>query len=184
MTTIAAVLVVIVLFLVVLQVSVPYTFVGGTVIDPDQMNTNLSTLGNAILNRGGGAMTGTLAVQPGTTAVPGFSSFVDAATGLHMINGALDVCVSGAARFTLTPTSATFFGNALINSAGKIPDLSATYFAAISASNFTTGTVPAARLGSGTTDATTYLRGDSTWASLAGSLAFPYVLKNANYTAA
>jgi len=39
----------------------------------------------------------------------------------------------------------------------------------LSASNLNAGTVPTARLGSGTANSTTYLRGDSSWVSLAAS---------------
>lgn len=39
----------------------------------------------------------------------------------------------------------------------------------LNASNLTSGTVPTARLGSGTANSTTYLRGDNTWQTISGS---------------
>jgi hypothetical protein len=168
---------------VLLQVSVPYVFVEGTVIDPDQMNTNLSTLGNAILNRGGGTMTGQLAVIAGNAGAPGVVAAVDANTGLILTTDEVDMSINGTVRFALTPTGLALFGNALIDSNGKIPDLSSTYFAAISASNFTTGQVPVARLATGTPDATKYLAGDGSWAPISVLAPVPTVVtKNANYT--
>lgn len=43
--------------------------------------------------------------------------------------------------------------------------------AALHAATLTTGTVPTARLGSGTANSSAYLRGDSTWASFSGATA-------------
>jgi len=58
--------------------------------------------------------------------------------------------------------------------AGNIPDLSGTYAAAShnhAASAITSGTLDTARLGSGTANSSTYLRGDQTWAAAAGGVA-------------
>jgi hypothetical protein len=65
-------------FTVQAQIGIPYTFSAGTVIDPDQMNANFSTVGNSALNRTGGTITGTLNSMGGSltgtwTGSPTFS---------------------------------------------------------------------------------------------------------------
>lgn len=53
----------------------------------------------------------------------------------------------------------------------------------LSASNLSSGTVATARLGSGTANSSTYLRGDNTWATPAGGGASAWTLKTGAYTA-
>src|SRR5262245_30447199 len=93
------------------QIPVPFTFTAGTIIDPDQMNTNFSTLGNSALNRTGGAMTGPLQVLPGTTAAPGLSSTAQASTGLVLANNRIGVSVAGVERGFFDTTQFNVTGN-------------------------------------------------------------------------
>jgi len=82
------------------QISINYTFTAGTVIDPDQMNTNFSTIGTNALNRTGGTVTGAIASSGG--------SLTGTWTGGPTFSGAL--VFSGS--FTVTG-SATFDSDAL-----------------------------------------------------------------------
>jgi hypothetical protein len=49
------------------QITVPNTFVPGTVASASQVNANFEALGISALNRSGGTITGTIAVDPGVT---------------------------------------------------------------------------------------------------------------------
>jgi len=49
------------------QITVPNVFVPGTVASSSQVNANFETLGTAALHRGGGTITGNIAVDPGIT---------------------------------------------------------------------------------------------------------------------
>jgi hypothetical protein len=115
-------------------------------------------------------------------------------------NSSTDVLTAG--KVATTDTSATSITSAggitagtgsvaLVGTDGKLSGpLSSTIIDDLDGSNLTdlvataiaTGTVPTARLGSGSADATVFLRGDSSWASAGGSYKILQVVSG-NYTA-
>lgn len=167
------------------QIAVPYSFTAGTVVDPDQMNANFTAV-SAACARVGCTMTGPVKVVAGTAALPGISNSADASTGIAVgATSTIGMSLTGVQRFLLNASGLTIFANNIINGSGKIPAVSSTYFTTLpsldatslaslsganlttlNASNLSSGTVATARLGGGAASATTYLRGDQTWAAL------------------
>jgi hypothetical protein len=76
-------------------------------------------------------------------------------------NGVQKASISSAGLFTSTTIDATVL-------TGNLPAISGASLTALNASNLGSGTVPTARLGSGTANSSVHLRGDGTWAAAGG----------------
>ena len=75
------------------QITIPFgTFTAGTTIDPDQMNSNFSTIGSQALNRTGGTLTGNLAASSNVT--------IDGADVSDYLDGSGNLTVTGTSTLT------------------------------------------------------------------------------------
>lgn len=117
------------------QVTIPNTLVAGATIRAADLNTNFSSLGSAALNRTGGTLTGNITASGGVT-IDGIDIGATVCTTCTLT--VKDLVLSSPA------TGLTVAGNVIVNSSGKIPALTSTYFTSLSfaASNLT-GALPA-----------------------------------------
>jgi hypothetical protein len=108
---------------------------------------------------------GTLArllVANGTSAAPSITFAADSGTDTgfnHTGEGEIQIITNGTNVAQITSASLVFNGTSGFSGVG-------TSLTALNASNLGSGTVPTARLGSGTANSTTYLRGDNTWQTI------------------
>lgn len=141
------------------QITVPYTFVPGTTILASEVNSNFSTISTNALNRAGGTLTGNVTVNTditidgvdisdylistgevrattaGVAGTPAFSRSGDTTTGMWFpAAGELAWSLAGTERMRLSASGLTVFGNNIINSSGKIPGLTSTYFSSLDGS--------------------------------------------------
>lgn len=121
------------------QITVPNTLQSGATISAAPLNTNFTSIANNALNRTGGTITGNITVDSGIT--------ID---GIDIGATVCPTCTLTLRNLTLanTPTTGiTVNGVNIVNSVGKIPAITSTYFASLSfdAANLT-GTIDLARL--------------------------------------
>lgn len=121
------------------QITVPNTLVAGTTITAGGLNTNFSTIANHALDRlSGGNLAGNVTADALVT--------ID---GIDLSVALCATCSVTHKDLTLTSpaTGLTVNGVNIVNLNGKIPAISATYFASTvaSATDLTSGTVPDAR---------------------------------------
>jgi hypothetical protein len=144
----------------------PHVFVAGTVASPDEVNLNFSTIYDAACNRGGCTMTGafsgvngtfsgTLGVTGNTTlggtlgvtgastlaalsATTGSFSSTLAVTGAATLTSTLAVNSTSAAAIDVAGGITAGSGNVgIVDTTGKIPAISSTFFASLSGANLT-----------------------------------------------
>lgn len=124
------------------QITVPNTFTAGETIRAADINTNFSTIAADALNRlSGGNLSGNVTADPGIT--------ID---GIDLSATVCPTCTPTFQDLTLASpaTGLTVAGVNIVNSTGKIPALSSTYFSSLAGTNLTalpagqlTGALPA-----------------------------------------
>lgn len=121
------------------QISVPHSLSNPVTVS--QLNTNFSTIGGGALNRAGGTITGNIAVSNGVT-IDGVDISAALGSSADQTFDTLTLANTGAGALDVAGGINAGSGNVgIVDTTGKIPALSSTYLANLSASNLTIGAV-------------------------------------------
>ena len=120
-----------------------------------------------IFATGVSTFSGNLKVGSGVTISPDgdiFATGVSTFSGNLKVGSGVTISPDGDGFYTGVVTATTFSGSlAASNLTGALPAISGANLTNLDASDLASGTVPTARLGSGTASSSTFLRGDSTF---------------------
>jgi hypothetical protein len=115
------------------------------------------------------------------TSFSGNGSAITAINATAITTGTLDnartsaTSANGASTIVVRDANGSFAGNVITGTTGTFTNISGngTSLTAINASNISSGTVATARLGSGTANSSTFLRGDQTYAVVSSGTLIP-----------
>lgn len=158
-------------------------YLGAKTSDPTLDNDGNALIAGALYFN---SVSGIMKVYTGSTWVAAYVSGTDflakannlsdltntttARSNLGLVIGT-DVLAPNGSGSSLTALNASNLSSGTVPDArfpATLPAASGANLTDLNASNLSTGTVPTARLASGTANSTTYLRGDQTWATVAG----------------
>lgn len=170
------------------QITIPYTFTPNTDILSSEVNSNFTTLGNDSLDRTGGTVTGAIDSSGGSLTGSWAGTF--SLTGAAQFDAdAVRIADTNASHYLIVTPGSDLTANRVLTlvtgDAARTLTLSADVTLSgdpYNASNLSSGTVPTARLGSGTANATTFLRGDQTYASISNVVGATTATVDANNT--
>mgnify|MGYP003134388847 CR=1 FL=1 len=155
-----------------------YSATAASNTDIDSINIDEGMAPSNVNNAIRELMAHTADVVAGTTALSSINidgGSITGITDLAVADGGTGSSTASGARTNLglgdaaTKTVGTSNGNVIAADATGIPAINGSQVTALNASNLGSGTVPTARLGSGTASSSTFLRGDSTYAEVGGA---------------
>lgn len=121
-----------------MSINIPHTFTSGTLIESAKVNENFQALANAALNKAGDTITGNIAVDTGITVDGADISEIADGGGGDLTGTTLTLSGSSATSIDTNGGMRAGSGNVgIIDSSGRIPAISSTYFASLAGTDIT-----------------------------------------------